>query len=695
MGTQTNSLNVFNDEYIKKVLDSLNPKEKTIFWESLSEEQKKMIFPNEEALKNIEENLPYEVIDLAFKDPSLPHLTEEILKKIRFNELISISRQFKAVIETEDLGEEYGITLKIEFASGKDINVLFPLTEKLSKEFCLVVKTDKYTCEGEIRYSTDDKKFSIHNLKIYTYEDIISVYKKEISHFGSSLKDKIDNFLIKLGYDPENMTLLEKNIIFLRLVALVQKKYVLIDISKPELGKSFTFKSLDINLYSVCITRSTAFYNSANKQLGDFFKESMIYVADEISEITDTEFFSNLLVYKNGEGKIGDFQSSGTNRKSSNSVALLGNPKVANIDYSNIYSKRIDLFNKTKINEISYSFLSKMDSLLPSYGCRTLNKLRKDNKYDLDPEFKEIFITVLTKLREKDIDVAELFEKNNISLDIRTGRDRSSILNTVEGLIKILYPEVIDDKSQNIPKEVLEYFLSIAVLVRQTLNNQRAIKEEKEYIPIMDLYSSYRNAYFNYHAFSTFYTPHRVYIKHSNGNIEKLALDFIGIELNKKEADILKEKNLVYELNEISLKHSQEYSRLYLSNLQNSFNQQSIGKMQNSSVTAISSSQDSFWMKPMYGLEADLWGQPVNGLQANPWGQPVNGLQANPWPQNSFILKYNAQNTGYNNMNCNSQVFGSGIMERHKEYNQLVGINEKIDENTWSIIQQYSFHDLI
>lgn len=654
-----------------------------------------MIFSNEEAPKALEKNSPYEIVDLASKKPSLLHLTEEILKKIRFNELISSSRQFKAVIEIEDLGEEYGITLKIEFASGKDINVLFPLIERLSKEFCLVVKTDKYTCEGEIRYSTDDKKFSIHNLKIYTYEDIISVYKKEISHFGSSLKDKIDNFLIKLGYDPENMTLLEKNIIFLRLVALVQKKYVLIDISKPELGKSFTFKSLDINLYSVCITRSTAFYNSATKQLGDFFKESIIYVADEISEITDSEFFSNLLVYKNGEGKIGDFQSSGTNRKSSNSVALLGNPKVTNIDYSNIYSNRIDLFNKTKINEISYSFLSKMDSLLPSYGCRTLNKLRKDNKYDLDPEFKEIFITVLTKLREKDIDVAELFEKNNISLDIRTGRERSSILNTVEGLIKILYPEVIDDKSQSIPKEVLEYFLSVAVLVRQTLNNQRAIKEEKEYIPIMDLYSSYRNAYFNYHAFSTFYTPHRVYIKHSNGNIEKLALDFIGIELNKKEADILKEKNLVYELNEISLKHSQEYSHLYLSNLQNSFNQQSIGNMQNSSITAISSSQDSFWMKPMYGLEVDLWGQPVNGLQANPWGQPVNGLQANPWPQNSFILKYNAQNTGYNNMNCNSQVFGSGIMKSHKEYNQLVGINEKIDENTWSIIQQYSFHDLI
>ena len=46
-------------------------------------------------------------------------------------------------------------------------------------------------------------------------------------------------------------------------------------------------------------------------------------------------------------------------------------------------------------------------------------------------------------------------------------------------------------------------------------------------------------------------------------------------------------------------------------------------------------------------------------------------------------------------MNLYFTSFGSGIMKSHKEYNQLVGINEKIDENTWSIIQQYSFHDLI
>ena len=668
MGTQTNSLNVFNDEYIKKVLDSLDPEMKKMFLESLSEEQKKMIFSNEEALKNIEENLPYEVIDLAFKKPNFPHLNEDILKKIRFNELASSSHQFKAVIETEDLGEECGIIFNVELDSGKEIKFLFPLTERLSKEFCLAVKTDKYTCEGEIRYSTDNKEFSIHNLKIYTYKNIISVYKKEISHFSSSLKDKMDYSLIKLGYDPENMTLFEKNNIFLRFVPLVQKKYVLIDISKPELGKSFTYKSLDINLYSVCITRSTAFYNSATKQLGDFFKEPIIYVADEISEITDSEFFSNLLVYKNGERKIGDFQSSGTNRKSSNSVALLGNPKIANMDYSNIYSRRINLFDKTKINEIPSSFLSKMDSLLPSYGCRTLNKLRKDNKYDLDPEFKEIFTTVLTELREKDIDVAELFEKNDFSIDIRTGRDRSSILNTVEGLIKILYPEVIDDKSQNIPKEVLEYFLSIAVLVRQTLNNQRAIKEEKEYTSIMDLCSSYRNAYFNYSTFSAFYTPHRIFIKHSNGTIEKQALDLIGIEYNKKEADILKKKGLNYKLNEISLEHSQDYNHQYLSYFQNTSTSQWISTQESISIVDICP-QNNTW-------------SPTYWAQNNTWMQPMN----------SSLL----QNTGYSNTRqyVNPQVFKGSMMINYKEYNHLIGIEEKINENTKNILLSYSFHDL-
>ena len=536
MTQQINNRNVLSDDYLK-ILETLeqNPLLGKAIIEVITKCKDKLSIGESQNLSP-----PYKIEDLAYKKPTLPYIDEDTLKEIRFNKLISSSHKFKAIIETEDLKEEYGIILTAEFFNGKDIKLLLPLTERQSKEFCLAVKTGKYTCEGEIRYSSNSKKFSVHNLKIYVYKDIGSVYKKEISSFGNSLKDRVDNFLIKFGYNYESMTLLEKNIIFLRLVALVQKKYVLIDISKPEIGKSFTYKSLGINLYSVCITRSTAFYNSATRQLGDFYKEAIIYVADEFPEILDVEFFSNLLVYKNGEGKIGDFQSSGTNRKSSNSVALLGNPKMANVDYFNIYADRINLFDKTKINEIPSSFLSKMDSLLPSYGCRTLDKLRKDNKYDLDPDFKEIFTTVLTELREKNIDVAELLKKNGISSEIGTARDKSSILNTVEGLIKILYPEVIDNENQNIPKEVLEYFLYTAVMVRQTLNNQRAIREEKEYVSLAEIPSSYRNVYFNYPKSSVYYTPHRVFIKHHDGKVEKEPLDAVGIEFNKKEYELLK-----------------------------------------------------------------------------------------------------------------------------------------------------------
>ena len=568
MTQQINNRNVLSDDYLK-ILETLeqNPLLGKAIIEVITKCKDKLSIGESQNLSP-----PYKIEDLAYKKPTLPYIDEDTLKEIRFNKLISSSHKFKAIIETEDLKEEYGIILTAEFFNGKDIKLLLPLTERQSKEFCLAVKTGKYICEGEIRYSSNSKKYSVHNLKIYVYKDIEGVYKKEISSFGNSLKDRMDNFLIKFGYSPENMTLLEKNIIFLRLVALVQKKYVLIDISKPEIGKSFTYKSLGINLYSVCITRSTAFYNSATKQLGDFYKESIIYVADEFPEIIDVEFFFNLLVYKNGEGKIGDFQSSGTNRKSSNSVALLGNPKIANVDYLFIYLYRINLLDKTKINEIPSSFLSKMDSLLPSYGCRTLDKMRKDNKYDLDPDFKEVFTTVLTELREKNIDVAELLKKHNISSEIGTARDKSSILNTVEGLIKILYPEVIDNENQNIPKEVLEYFLYTAVMVRQTLNNQRAIREEKEYVSLAEIPSSYRNAYFNYPKFSVYYTPHRVFIKRHDGKIEKEPLDSVGIELNKREKKILDQKKYLAELKDDRiLIHDLSYDYNSLINMCNNF----------------------------------------------------------------------------------------------------------------------------
>lgn len=62
MGTQTNSLNVFNDKYIKEALDSLNPEMKKMFLESLVEKQIKMVFSNEETPKALEENSPYKIV---------------------------------------------------------------------------------------------------------------------------------------------------------------------------------------------------------------------------------------------------------------------------------------------------------------------------------------------------------------------------------------------------------------------------------------------------------------------------------------------------------------------------------------------------------------------------------------------------------------------------------------------------------
>ena len=146
MKTQINNSNVLSDETLKmsEILEQ-NPLFRKAIIEAVA--KCKGEFSTVE-LQHL--SFPYEIEDLAYKKPTLPDLNEDILKRIRFNEFTSSSHQFKAVIETEDLGEEYGVMLTAEFSMGKDIKLLLPLTERQSKEFCLAVKTGKYTCEGEI-----------------------------------------------------------------------------------------------------------------------------------------------------------------------------------------------------------------------------------------------------------------------------------------------------------------------------------------------------------------------------------------------------------------------------------------------------------------------------------------------------------------------------------------------------------------
>ena len=535
----------------------------TPFNNKIKEELEKM---DKETLKNTilnliekveeekKEPLPYEMVDLAKNKPSSPIFTSSIEKKLRYDdEMVSSNNSFEAFINTDTYTKEYGITLKIK---DSNLDLFLPLPDKIKKEFYLNIKTGTYTCEGEIRYTPEMNIFTVHSLKIYSYQNIFNVWSNLISNADRAVSSRIDLLISKFGLEPNNLLYMEKIVFLLRLVPLVEKKYLMVDISKREIGKSYLYSMLDFNLYTNCVTRSTAFIDGRNGKEGDFFSEDTAYIIDEIGKVNDPEVITSIQVYKNGDKNEGTIQAGKGNKKSSNSIILLGNPKIP-VEFNKIFETRTNIFSNTIIdkNEDSTAFLSRIDSLVPSYGCRTFSSSML-NKNGKDEEFIDVFKNTLVELREKELNISELLKKYNLPSSFNSPREENAIFKTLEGLLKLLYPEVyIENSNNNLLLGILDFLLVIAILARQTVNNQIAIIEKRELGSIIAYPWNIRDIYFNLEG-THLYTPHRIFINEGN-TIRKIPLDTVGIEMNRLEINYLKQMNYQFGEMEIGeLRHS-------------------------------------------------------------------------------------------------------------------------------------------
>lgn len=530
-----------SDNVIKETIEKMDGKAfKEMVLKSMEREEKK-------------ENLPYEIVDLAKNKPSFPKFTASIEKKLRYDdEMVSSNNSFEAFINTDTYTKEYGITLKIK---DSNFELLLPLPDKIKKEFYLNIKTGTYTCEGEIKYTPEMNIFTVHSLKIYSYQNIFNVWSNFISNADRAVSSRIDLLISKFGLEPNNLLYMEKIVFLLRLIPLVEKKYLMVEVSKRELGKSYLYSMLDFNLYTNCITRSTAFIDGRNGKEGDFFSEDIAYIIDEIGKVNDPEVITSIQVYKNGDKNEGIIQAGKSNKKSSNSIILLGNPKIT-VDFNRIFKDKINIFSNTIIdkNEDSTAFLSRIDSLIPSYGCRTFNSSML-NKAGKDKEFVEIFKNALVELKEKELNISELLKKYNLPSSFNSPREETAIFKTLEGLLKLLYPKVYIENNNELSQETLGFLLVIAILARQTVNNQIAIIENRNLENITVYPYNIKNIYFNLEGMYV-YTPHRIFINEGK-TIRKVPLDTIGIELNKLEVNYLKQMN--YQFEEIGigeLRHS-------------------------------------------------------------------------------------------------------------------------------------------
>ena len=427
-------------------------------------------------------NFQYILIDKYEQKPNSKFLTSIHLNDLKIKSKVTeINASFKIKIDSLDFKEHYIRVLTIGDNITQECNLYLKpeFKEKISEE---ILFNKEYLAEGIIRYSPLQEFYTIHKLKIFTYVDAFNLWKNNFSKIASTNSPTLERraeYILKIfGLNYDTLTPAERSAILLRLVPLVTKKYLLVDITKPQVGKSYIYFCLGYNLYTTNVTRSSAFVDGRNKKKGDFFCETEAYIVDEIGKINDPDFITAIQVYKNGEKNRGEIQSGIIKERSSNSIILLGNPKIP-VDYSKVFENKINLFKDTIIDKTgdAPAFLDRVDGMPLSYQCRPFNDLMKTTD-GIIAEKLELFREIIPVLREKTLNIEAILNRCDIRIPDYTSRCKEAIFKTLEGLIKILYPETID--TFHINKDDLSVLFNLARASRQFVIFQKEIIEEKE-----------------------------------------------------------------------------------------------------------------------------------------------------------------------------------------------------------------------
>ena len=476
------------------------------------------------------------------------------IKAVRDNEdVIEVRGIIPLFVEIDDDEKKINITANI----GKNrIEFFYPTPRKIFRKFCYDYR-DKKKLFGEVTilYSPTLNIFSIHRLKVFAVQDPLKKWEKLME--GKTLCERIDILVSILGMNPEKMLYHEKIITVVRLIPLVVKKVLAIDFSKKGIGKTHTYQQLDFNLYNTNVSKASAFIDGRNKKSGDFFYEDTAFIIDEAHRLKDEQILVQFQNYMSGDKYEGEMVVSGDDKRpTSVSSILLGNVKDG-VDLLYIYSdnqdksgKAITLFYDTIIEDTidrGEAFISRITLLPNSWGCREFRSSMKAE--NVDSYNVELLKAVIPVLREKELDINSSFIKNiyeRIGETWRNPNNRCSeaVEKNLEGLLKLLYCGKTD-----IPYAELLFLLERSVEMRLTVDNTlRKIKPSTnrgENFP--NLKSNLKRLMFNTDK-PYAVTPHRLIIDGGDGTIIKQPLDAMGIELNRKENEILVQRNLWSEI---------------------------------------------------------------------------------------------------------------------------------------------------
>lgn len=278
----------------------------------------------------------------------------------------------------------------------------------------------------------------------------------------------MDVLLRSIGMEPDSLSTREKWLMILRMVPLVENNYNLCELGPRSTGKSHLFKEISPNSILVSGGQTTVanlFYNMGRKTVGLVGLWDCV-AFDEVAGIRFKD--------KDGVQIMKDYMASGSfvrgkeEKAASASMVFVGNINQS-VDVLLKTSSLFDPFPPEMGTDTA--FLDRIHCYLPGWEVPKFRPEHFTDDYGFITDYLAEFIRELRK--EQYGDALDHYFRLGKNLN---QRDTIAVRRTVDGLLKLLYPD------GEFSKEDLEEILQIALEMR------RRVKEQLKKLGGMEFY---------------------------------------------------------------------------------------------------------------------------------------------------------------------------------------------------------------
>ena len=278
----------------------------------------------------------------------------------------------------------------------------------------------------------------------------------------------MDVLLRSIGMEPDSLSTREKWLLILRMVPLVENNYNLCELGPRSTGKSHLFKEISPNSILVSGGQTTVanlFYNMGRKTVGLVGLWDCV-AFDEVAGIRFKD--------KDGVQIMKDYMASGSfARGKEEKAASASMVFVGNINQSvDVLLKTSSLFDPFPPEMgTDTAFLDRIHCYLPGWEVPKFRPEHFTDDYGFITDYLAEFIRELRK--EQYGDALDHYFRLGKNLN---QRDTIAVRRTVDGLLKLLYPD------GEFSKKDLEEILQIALEMR------RRVKEQLKKLGGMEFY---------------------------------------------------------------------------------------------------------------------------------------------------------------------------------------------------------------